>query len=102
MIPPPEFEWNEPWEPIGDTAVALSLLVELEKEVGPTHRLFQSAIKALARRGDCDDVLFSTKDAEHPLATVHLTWRGREESDPAWPITELFVGWNEFQIASRR
>ena len=67
MNPPLEFEWIEPWQPIEDAAIALSLLAELEKELSPTHSLFQRAIMALARRGDCDDVLFLTKDDDRPL-----------------------------------
>jgi hypothetical protein len=102
MIPPPEFVWNESWEPITDEAVASSLLTELTREVCQKHRIFQRAIRALARRVDCDDVLFLTNDAERPLAVVHLTWRGQEESDPTWPITELFADWNEFGISSGR
>jgi len=102
MIPPHDFVWIEPWKPITDEAVASALLKELARELCPKHHLFQRVTNALARRVDCDDVLFSTTDPERPLAVVHLTWRGQEEPDPIWPITELFVEWNEFQAASRQ
>jgi len=98
MNQPPDFEWNEPWQPIVDSAVALSLLAELAKEIGPSHSLFQRAIKAVALRDDCDDVLFLTKLSDRALAVVHLTWRGREEPVPSWPITEFYSGWSDWCV----
>ena len=97
LMKPPDFEWTDPWLPIADEAVALSLLAELEKEAGPTHCLFHRAVKAVARRCDCDDVLFLTNDPDRPLAVVHLTWRGEIEPDPLWPHTIFFLNWNDWR-----
>jgi hypothetical protein len=96
MMPPPNFVWKEPWHPIDDPAVASSLFVELEKETCPMHPIYQRATKALAQRFDCDDALFSTNDADRPLAVVHLTWKGSVESDPIWPVTEFFDSWDDW------
>lgn len=89
--------WQEPWEPIDDQAVAAGLCSQLKREVGPKHRLYGSAAKAVARRVDCDDVLFLLEGDETPFAVVHLTWRSSEEPDPQWPWTELFRNWDDLQ-----
>lgn len=94
--PPSGFEWPESWQPITDEAVASSLLAELLKEVGAGHCLFQQTVKAVARRRDCDDVLFLPSDSAWALAAVHLTWRGSTEADPVWPVTTLFAGWEDW------
>ena len=96
MTPPSDFDWPDPWQPITDEAIASSLLVELLREVGPGHCLFQRTVKAVAQRHDCDDVLFQTNDPSRPLAVVHLTWRGSTEPDPACPATTFFGGWEDW------
>lgn len=94
--PPPDFEWRDRWHPIGDAAVASSLLAELVRETSRDHWLYQRAVAALAMADD-DDVLFLTNDPAIPLAIVHLTWRGGSEPDPSWPATELFCGWEDWK-----
>lgn len=98
--PPSDFDWPESWQPITDEAVASSLVAELLKEVRPGHCLFQQTVKAVARRHDCDDVLFLTNNPACPLAAVHLTWRGSTEPDPAWPATTFFTGWDDWKNRS--
>lgn len=98
--PSSDFEWPELWQAITDEAVASSFLAELLKELGPGHCLFQRAVKAVARREDCDDVLFLTNGRDRPLAEVHLTWRGSTEPDPAWPATTFFAGWEDWKRRS--
>jgi putative acetyltransferase len=93
---PSDFEWPESWQPISDETIASSLLTELFKEVGQDHCLFQRAVKAVARRQDCDEVLLLTSDPARPLAEVHLTWRGSTEPDPIWPATTFFAGWKDW------
>ncbi len=100
LKPPSNFDWPESWQPITDEVVASSFLAELLKEVGPGHRLFQRIVKAVARRLDCDDVLFQTLDSAWPLAAVHLTWSGSTEPDPAWPATTFFAGWEDWRERS--
>ncbi|MBX7219685.1 MAG: hypothetical protein K1Y36_07050 [Blastocatellia bacterium] len=83
-----EIELVKPWQGVvGGTGLA----AELAREAGPAHPLFQCCVQPLAVRIDCDDVLFFTPDLVHPLAVVHLTWRGQMEDDPNRPATEWFV-----------
>lgn len=95
--PPSDFEWPESWMPIADEKLAKSLLAELVKEVGRNHRLFERAVEAVAFACQGDDVLFLTNDPAWPLAAVHLTWRGGTESDPTWPATTFFSGWEDWK-----
>lgn len=91
---PAEIEWLEPWQPLegcGDALVA-----ELQRELAPDHVLHGVDVAPLARRIDCDEVLFATADPQHPLAVVHLTWTTKMERDPRWPWTTLFSGWADW------
>lgn len=65
---------------------------ELHRELPGKHQLYGKPSRAIARRDDCDDVLFLFDDF---LAVVHLTYAGRER-DPAWPATEIFEDWEHF------
>ena len=57
--------------------------------MSPAHVLYGCRARAIARRADNDDVLFSIDRSDTPLALVHLTWSGRQEADPSWPYTVL-------------
>ena len=86
-------EWLLPWQP---TAAALE--VELQREVGRGHLLFERPAVAIGRRVDCDDVLFWLPAGPAVLAVVHLTWAGKRERSPQWPATQLYssiVDWLE-------
>jgi hypothetical protein len=47
-------------------------------------------MKAVARRQDCDDVLFVSTDNPPVVAVVHLTYANQPEQDPRWPETTVF------------
>ena len=86
---------KEPWMPI-EEAFAAQAYKELVREVGPKHSLRGKKAEAVARRQDCDDVLFILEGGG--CAVVHLTFQGNEESDPRWPSTEIFSSIEEWRI----
>ena len=92
--PPTQLEWLEPWQRLGASGDAF--VSELQKEVSARHVLYGLSVIAVARRIDCDDVLFATPDPAKPLAVVHLTWVGRTESDPQCPDTTLYESWRDW------
>jgi hypothetical protein len=53
-------------------------------------------VQAIAKRTDCDDVLFEVGSADRTYAVVHLSWRSEPEHDPQWPATELFSTWEQW------
>ena len=87
-----ETPFDEPWEPLGDSAVPspAKLEAELARELAPGHILEGSTFQAVARRFDVDDVLFHITSPEEMYAVVHLTWSGEREADSKWPHTETF------------
>ena len=73
----------EPWTRVTN---AQGLEDELARELVPGHRLHgRTTLKALARRTDCDDVLFGDDTL---AAVVQLTWG--KQADPATPSAELY------------
>jgi hypothetical protein len=86
--------WTELWHAVGPEAQGL--VAELEREVGPGHPLAGVRVVAVARRDDRDDVLFLLPEAGERLARVHLTWSGRRETDPRWPHTLFYEGWDDW------
>jgi hypothetical protein len=85
---------EQPWIPMEPSEVPKAF-AELVREVGPKHPLRGKTAKAIARRQDCDDVLFQLADRGY--AVVHLTFQGNEEIDPRWPETELFDSLEEWK-----
>jgi hypothetical protein len=81
-------ELLEPWLEV--TSEAPLLEKELAAELGPRHPLRGRIMRAVARRQDCDDVLFVSVDEPHVVAVVHLTYANRPEQDPRWPGTTFF------------
>jgi hypothetical protein len=63
---------------------------ELQRELSAGHPLFDVGVKTLARRQDCDDVLFALQDGTERVAVVHLTWTQSPPERPPWPGTTLF------------
>jgi hypothetical protein len=55
--------------------------IELARELSKGHPLYGVTLRAVARRGDRDDVLFRTP--ANGFVVVHLTWRRAER--PPWP-----------------
>lgn len=47
-------------------------------------------MSAVARRQDCDDVLFVSTREPHIVAVVHLTYSGRREKSDRMPWTTTF------------
>jgi hypothetical protein len=88
-------ELKEPWLLIEQRFIATTA-DELAREVGPQHVLRGKKARAIARRQDCDDVLFALEDGTSACAVVHLTYSRREESDPRWPSTEIFSSLEEW------
>jgi hypothetical protein len=90
---PPDLKWLAPWERLDGTGDGL--VEEIHREIAPEHVLAGVPVNAIARRQDCDDVLFVTSDPAKPLALVHLAWHGREAT-PEWPWTVIFKNWQEW------
>jgi hypothetical protein len=88
----------EPWHALDDSHAAESdaLVAELRQELTPLHPLFGQPFTAIARRQDCDDVLFRVGVAPHRYAVVHLTWTAKPERAPEFPWTEIFNSLDEF------
>jgi hypothetical protein len=82
-------EFLQPWMPAGPNAHRVE--EELASELGPGHPLKGRAMRAMAVRQDCDDVLFVSVDDPTLVAVVHLTYANRPESDPRWPETTVFA-----------
>lgn len=87
-ITPPTIQWLHPWAPCEPGP---GLEVELAREVGPGHVLAGRRTVSIGRRVDNDDVLFWLPDSPSPFAVVHLTWTGRREIKPEWPLTDLYA-----------
>jgi hypothetical protein len=75
----------EPWTALESGGPAL--VAELKRELSPQHVLFGRGAVAIARRKDCDDVLFRLDDGS--VAIVHLTWSGKEDQHPKFPWTTI-------------
>lgn len=86
--------WLEPWEPL-EPSHAVGLEQELQKELSPGHVLHGRNVRAVAARGDCDDVLYVV-DSPPRLAVVHLTWTGRPPEHPPWPSTSVLLTLDDF------
>lgn len=89
----------EPWHSLAEgssSADARRLVIELQRELAPTHPLFKKTVAAIARRYDCDDVLFYVSKSPEQYAVVHLTWTGKQERWPSWPETDLYDSFDEF------
>lgn len=89
---PQEMEWIDPWSAIEDGGI--SLVVELKRELSPQHVLFGRDAVAIARRSDCDDVLFKMEDGS--FAVVHLTWSGKQDQYPNFPWTTIHKTMEDF------
>lgn len=68
---------------------------ELKKELNKLHVLYGIQLKALARRLDRDDVLFLLLEGTERYAVVHLSWIGKEEKEPQYPLTRLYNNFND-------
>ena len=82
-------EFLEPW-----CAFNKNFATQLHRELSSDHVLYGATVRTIARREDCDDVLFEVMDREYQFAKVHLTWQGMQP-DGHWPRTTLYKDWNE-------
>lgn len=76
-----------PWEAVPEEHRA-GFETELAAELGRGHPLHGRPACAIARRNDCDDVLFRM-DAPRELVVVHLTYTARPEEAP-WPSARAY------------
>lgn len=94
---PKDFCWPDRWEPLG---VGHTFETELQREVCPSHPLYQVECRAVARRkDDGDEILFTTARPDMPIAWVHLTWS--VETDPDLPFAVGYESWEAFRVAWR-
>jgi len=87
-------EFLEPW--VALEANADFFQRELVAEVGTGHPLHGREMRAVARREDCDDVLFVSTDEPPLVAVVHLTYGRRSDTDPRFPWTTIFESIEEW------
>src|SRR5258705_4254458 len=92
--------WAKPWMRI-EPRHRISLKRELEREVGPSHPLFGRPARAVARRGDADDVLFVVEEPTE-LAVVHLTYTSAPPAREGWPKFTRYRDGREFVDAMLR
>jgi hypothetical protein len=64
------------------------LEAEAQREIPPGHVLWERRLVAIARREDCDDVLFAIRKTPE-VCVIHLTWSGQREA-PGFPATSCF------------
>jgi hypothetical protein len=86
------FDWEpkplpESWILVPEPHARADLEAELRAEVTEGHPLFDKPVIAVARCGQCDEVLFSIEEDPVRFAQVHLTWKQGPERPP-WPATE--------------
>ena len=89
-------QWPESWEEIMPNEQK-ALEAELKREVTLGHLLYNVSVTAVARRRDCDDVLFATVGSSS-VAVVHLSYG--EEANPLWPHTRFFGSLGEWKEIS--
>lgn len=83
-----DFPLLEPWEIISAHEEMIS--AELKKEVREDGLLFGKEASPIARRKDCDDILFEIEGMNEQFAVVHLTWSGKKDAHPGFPSTTLY------------
>jgi hypothetical protein len=96
-------EWLEPWHSIEDDPDQVAAMErELLRELGVGHPLFGLSVRALARRHDCDDVLFAIEDGTGRVAVVHLTWTASVPERPPWPGSAMFASFESWVAEGMR
>src|SRR5690242_3734850 len=91
-----DFPWIDPWVPVSDRG-RIAYDHELQMELGLDHPLYGVRVKVIARTIHTDDVLFELRDHRiAEFAVVHLTFRGKPESDSQWPSVILYKDLEHF------
>lgn len=85
-------EWLEPWVSIDEygPATAQAMAHRLARELGRDYPLYGVRVETLARRGDCDDVLYRLLDGTGRVAVVHLTWTSDPPERYPYPWATLY------------
>ena len=91
LLPGDQIEFLLPWQESVSGPDAFPQ--ELHRELAASHPLFGLAAESVARRIDCDDVLFKLADGKY--AVVHLTWSGKKENNSDYPATRIFDQWKD-------
>jgi hypothetical protein len=71
--------FKPPWHATG-LGQAEQLAEELNREIPSNHVLAGCGVVAVAKRHDCDDVLFRIEGSPQRYALVHLTYRRKRET----------------------
>lgn len=96
LLNPSVFNLNflDPWWDIMETPdLGERVSAELKKELPRNHKLYNGKYEVLAKRQDNDEILVELNSGE--LATIHLTWSGKEEQGN-FPLTTYFRNSQEF------
>lgn len=88
-------KWLEPWDELCTSGASFER--QLHTEMMKGHVLYNIPVKAIARRYDCDDVLFQLETGDYKYAVVHLTYSKSKHSSVEIPRTKLFVSIDEFE-----
>jgi hypothetical protein len=98
---PSNSTWLNPWHPIADGRPDDSTAKELYAGMGGRHVLLGIRTRPVARREDCDSVLFELLDGSGRFAVVDLAHAPPPETDPRWPATVVYEDWTEFNGAMK-
>jgi hypothetical protein len=97
-----DVEWLAPWLCIEhDPSQVRKLEAVLREELAPGHSLYGVPVRAIARRQDCDDVLYALDDGTGRFAVVHLTWKHRPDRPP-WPWAVMYSSIENFVATGMR
>jgi hypothetical protein len=96
-------QWLVPWHSVADNSAQVARIQqELARELSAGHPLFGLPVHALARRQDCDDVLFAVDDGSGRVAVVHLTCTRSPPEKPPWPITLVYKSFETWMAERMR
>jgi hypothetical protein len=84
-------EWLVPWHSVADDPSQVEgMEQELSRELSAGRSLFGLQMRTLARRQDCDQVLFAVEDGTGRVAVVHLTWTGSAPEQRPLPDATVY------------
>ena len=92
----------KPWSSIDEFPPSNKKAIEEEvnKEILKNHPLYGRNLKTIARREDCDDILFQIENSQK-VAYVHLTWSSKKEFSD-FPITVIYENIEEFKTTKMK
>ena len=82
-----EIVFIEPWRPLEHQIEKDGLPRQLERELSPSHPLWQKGREVIGRADTNDDILVRCSDGR--FAIVHLTW-GIGRGDAEYPHTVFY------------